>query len=148
MPLEGPIPLEAIKAAREGIADHITRTPLVRLYIEDAPAEVYLKLETLQPIGSFKLRGASNAMLSADPAQLAHGVWTASAGNIQPRSDREPELCGVTEHSEKMAARAGQYEQMPDEVPVSEPGVGGEERDARHVGEPSRAEQQNALLRN
>ncbi len=48
----------------------------------DAPAEVYLKLENLQPIGSFKIRGASNAMALADPAQLVNGVWTASAGNM------------------------------------------------------------------
>ena len=44
--------------------------------------EVHLKLENLQPIGSFKLRGAANVMLSADPASLAHGVYTASAGNM------------------------------------------------------------------
>jgi threonine dehydratase len=59
----------------------VLRTPLVRLDV-DAPAEVYLKLECLQPIGSFKLRGAGNALLSADPASLARGVCTASAGNM------------------------------------------------------------------
>jgi threonine dehydratase len=48
----------------------------------DAPAEIWLKLECLQPIGSFKIRGAGNAMALADPAQLARGVWTASAGNM------------------------------------------------------------------
>ena len=59
------------------------RTPLVRLYV-DAPAEIWLKLECLQPIGSFKLRGATNAMkrLAAEsPERLASGVYTASAGN-------------------------------------------------------------------
>jgi threonine dehydratase len=58
------------------------RTPLVRLNVEDAPAEIYLKLECLQPIGSFKLRGAGNAMAVAEPAALARGVCTASAGNM------------------------------------------------------------------
>ena len=60
----------------------MVRTPLIRLGIDDAPAEIYLKLENLQPIGSFKLRGASNAMALADPADLARGVYTASAGNM------------------------------------------------------------------
>ena len=50
--------------------------------VEQAHAEIYLKLENLQPIGSFKLRGASNAMALADPADLARGVYTASAGNM------------------------------------------------------------------
>ena len=57
------------------------RTPLVRLF-HDGPAEIYLKLETLQPIGSFKLRGALNAMRSLPPYMLRDGVYTASAGNM------------------------------------------------------------------
>ena len=77
-----PIPLDAIQAARERIKGATIRTPLVRLHVDDAPAEIYLKLENLQPIGSFKLRGASNAILQATPEQLAQGVWTASAGNM------------------------------------------------------------------
>ena len=77
-----PIPLDAIQVAREHIKGAALRTPLVRLNVDDAPAEIYLKLENLQPIGSFKLRGASNAMLLASPEQLARGVWTASAGNM------------------------------------------------------------------
>src|SRR5438477_6619163 len=80
-PLE-PIPLEQIHAARERIAGAVIRTPLVRLNVSDAPAEIYLKLENLQPIGSFKLRGAVNAISLASKAQLAKGVWTASAGNM------------------------------------------------------------------
>jgi threonine dehydratase len=58
------------------------RTPLVRLNVEDAPAEIWLKLENLQPIGSFKLRGAGNAMSLAPREALGKGVYTASAGNM------------------------------------------------------------------
>jgi threonine dehydratase len=57
------------------------RTPLIPLNV-DAPVEIYLKLENLQPIGSFKLRGAYNAMRRATKEQLAGGVVTASAGNM------------------------------------------------------------------
>jgi threonine dehydratase len=57
------------------------RTPLVRLEV-DAPSEILLKLECLQPIGSFKLRGAGNAIALAPAEALARGVWTASAGNM------------------------------------------------------------------
>ncbi|MBI1259577.1 MAG: pyridoxal-phosphate dependent enzyme [Chloroflexi bacterium] len=77
-----PISLADIQAARGRIADSVIRTPLVRLNVTDAPAEIYLKLENLQPIGSFKLRGAGNAIALASPEQLAHGVYTASAGNM------------------------------------------------------------------
>ena len=54
---------------------------MVRLQ-HDGPAEIYLKLESLQPIGSFKLRGAGNALALADPDELSAGLWTASAGNM------------------------------------------------------------------
>jgi threonine dehydratase len=54
----------------------------VRLYVDDAPAEIWLKLENLQPIGSFKLRGAANAILSAPRAELVNGVVTTSTGNM------------------------------------------------------------------
>ena len=76
-----PVALEAIRAARERIAPFVVRTPLLRLEAGAGP-EVWLKLENLQPIGSFKLRGASNAMAVAGPASLERGVWTASAGNM------------------------------------------------------------------
>jgi threonine dehydratase len=76
-----PIPIEEIHAAREALRGTAVRTPLVRLHV-DAPAEIYLKLENLQPIGSFKLRGAFNAMSVRTPAELAAGVITASAGNM------------------------------------------------------------------
>jgi threonine dehydratase len=54
----------------------------VRLNVDGTPAEIYLKLENLQPIGSFKLRGAGNAMGLASREQLSKGVYTASAGNM------------------------------------------------------------------
>lgn len=74
--------LAAIEAARDRVASAAIRTPLVRLRVEDAPAEIYLKLETLQPVNSFKIRGAINAVLLASPADRAHGLVTASAGNM------------------------------------------------------------------
>jgi len=58
------------------------RTPLVRLNTSDAPAEIYLKLENLQPIGSFKIRGAANAIAHMSAVELDRGVVTASAGNM------------------------------------------------------------------
>jgi threonine dehydratase len=64
------------------IAGAAIRTPLVRLNVDDTPAEIYLKLENLQPIGSFKIRGAANAMGHLPPAMLSRGVLTASAGNM------------------------------------------------------------------
>jgi threonine dehydratase len=76
-----PIPVEEIRKARERIKDTAIKTPLLRLNLENAPAEIYLKLETLQPIGSFKIRGAANALKKAEPSELKHGVWTMSAGN-------------------------------------------------------------------
>lgn len=76
------IPLEDIRAARERIAGVAVRTPLLKLTADDAPAEIYLKLESLQPIGSFKLRGSGNAMALAGRERLADGVYTASAGNM------------------------------------------------------------------
>ncbi len=54
---------------------------MARLNVESAPAEIYLKLENLQPVGSFKLRGVTNAVRSIPEAELAGGVWTVSAGN-------------------------------------------------------------------
>ncbi|UCG66613.1 MAG: pyridoxal-phosphate dependent enzyme, partial [Deltaproteobacteria bacterium] len=76
-----PIPLRAIREAQARLTDTVLRTPVVRLNAEDSPAEIFLKLENLQPIGSFKLRGAGNAMQLAKKEQLQKGVWTASAGN-------------------------------------------------------------------
>src|SRR5262245_18247150 len=76
------IPLSAIEESRGVIAGKAIRTPLVRLNLLDAPAEIYMKLENLQPIGSFKIRGAANAIARLSPERLERGVVTASAGNM------------------------------------------------------------------
>jgi threonine dehydratase len=74
--------LADLHEAQVRIAGIANRTPLVRLDLPGAPAEIWLKLENLQPIGSFKIRGAANAMAAIPQAELARGVWTASAGNM------------------------------------------------------------------
>ena len=76
------ISLAAIQEACRVIAQTAIRTPLVRLNVDSAPAEIYLKLENLQPIGSFKIRGAANAIAHLGRDQLKRGVVTASAGNM------------------------------------------------------------------
>jgi threonine dehydratase len=76
------IPLAAIEAARERIRGAAVRTPLVALHADGAPAEIHVKLEMLQPIGSFKIRGATNAIRLAPPDQVEQGLVTASAGNM------------------------------------------------------------------
>jgi threonine dehydratase len=79
---ELPVSLAAIDDARRSIAGFAIRTPLVRLNVADAPAEIHLKLENLQPIGAFKIRGGANAMAHIPKDQLSRGVLTASAGNM------------------------------------------------------------------
>jgi threonine dehydratase len=86
--------LDKIRAARERIADVAIRTPLVRLHV-DAPAEIWLKLENLQPIGSFKVRGATNAMRLLPRERLERGVYTASAGNMAQGVAWTARLLGV-----------------------------------------------------
>ena len=76
------IPFASIQAARARIADVAVRTPLIRLHAAETDAEIWLKLENLQPIGSFKIRGAANAIRSASPELLKAGVFTTSAGNM------------------------------------------------------------------
>src|SRR2546426_8881738 len=78
----GAIPLKLIEEARERIKGTVLRTPLVRLNVEDAPADIFLKLENLQPTGSFKVRGAGNAVALLSPEERGHGVFTCSAGNM------------------------------------------------------------------
>jgi threonine dehydratase len=75
------IPIEEIRRAREVLEGVAVRTPLVRLDV-DSDAEIWLKLELLQPVRSFKIRGAGNAILQATDEALAGGVLTASAGNM------------------------------------------------------------------
>jgi threonine dehydratase len=75
------ISLEQIQLAKQRLDGKVIRTPLIR-FRGDSPATIYLKLENLQPIGSFKLRGALNAMLQLQPSELRQGVVTASAGNM------------------------------------------------------------------
>ena len=75
------IPVEEIRRARERLAGIALRTPLVRLDV-DSDVEVWLKLEVLQPVRSFKIRGAGNAIMRASDDELAGGVWTTSAGNM------------------------------------------------------------------
>ena len=77
-----PIPLREIEDARERLKGVALRTPLVRLDVDEADVEIFLKLECLQPVRSFKLRGAYNAMAKAGQAALADGVWTVSSGNM------------------------------------------------------------------
>src|SRR5438552_11622578 len=76
------VTLQDIRDAQQRIKGKVNRTPLIRFYPDNFPGEIYLKLENLQPIGSFKLRGACNAMSMADKYLLAEGVYTASAGNM------------------------------------------------------------------
>jgi threonine dehydratase len=75
-----PISLSEIQEAQKRLSNTVFRTPLIPLNTDESPAEIFLKLENLQPIGSFKLRGAGNAM-QAKKEQLQKGVWTVSVGN-------------------------------------------------------------------
>ena len=74
------IPLSAIRDAAAAVYGAAIRTPLIGVELPGGP-ELYLKLESLQPIGSFKIRGAYNVVRQLTPAQLQDGVWTVSAGN-------------------------------------------------------------------
>src|SRR5688500_4960103 len=93
------IPLEAIQDAAKHVYQAAVRTPLVRLDLPfDGPGsrlEVYLKLEALQPIGSFKIRGAWNAIRKLPREQLKDGVWTVSAGNAAQGVAFAARLAGV-----------------------------------------------------
>src|SRR5438309_7736692 len=76
-----PIVLDEIRDARKRIAATIVRTPLVRLELGSGFPDVRLKLENLQPINAYKLRGAANAVALLSDAERRRGVWTISAGN-------------------------------------------------------------------
>jgi threonine dehydratase len=76
------IPIDAIREAATALSGTAVRTPLVRVDLPAPPdVQLYLKLEVLQPIGSFKIRGAFNVVRQLTREQLAGGVWTVSAGN-------------------------------------------------------------------
>src|SRR5437764_11814543 len=76
-----PIELSEIQGARERIAGTIVRTPLIRLELGSGFPDIRLKLENLQPINAYKLRGAANAVALLSDAERRRGVWTISAGN-------------------------------------------------------------------
>src|SRR5438046_2937469 len=76
-----PIELDEIREARKRIAGTILRTPLVRLELGSDFPDIRLKLENLQPINAYKLRGAANAVAMLSEAERRRGVWTISAGN-------------------------------------------------------------------
>src|SRR5947209_3425260 len=76
-----PITLNEIKQARERISKTIFRTPLVPLQLGPGFPEIRLKLENLQPINAYKLRGAANAVAMLPDVERRRGVWTVSAGN-------------------------------------------------------------------
>src|SRR5205809_2072925 len=76
-----PITLDEIKEARQRIANTIVRTPLIRLELGPEFPDIRLKLENLQPINAYKLRGAANTVAMLSQADRKRGVWTISAGN-------------------------------------------------------------------
>jgi threonine dehydratase len=85
MPISAPpvrrVTLDEIRSARERIRGVAVRTPLVRLRHDSDKPEIWLKLENLQPINAFKIRGATNAVAMLSPEERGKGVWTISAGN-------------------------------------------------------------------
>lgn len=85
MPVAAPpvrrVTVDEIRAARERIRNTVIRTPLVKLRHDAGTPEIWLKLENLQPINAFKLRGAANAVALLAPEERKKGVWTISAGN-------------------------------------------------------------------
>jgi threonine dehydratase len=92
------ISLDTVREAADTVYRAAIRTPLVRLDlpgIGTAPPEIFLKLETLQPIGSFKIRGAQNAVARLAPNELTEAVWTVSAGNAAQGVALAARLAGV-----------------------------------------------------
>jgi|SRR5579884_330416 len=89
------IPLNAIRDAAQYVYQAALRTPLVPLNAPHSANSIYLKLENLQPIGSFKIRGAYNAVRKLSDSQRAQGVWTASAGNAAQGVALAANKCGT-----------------------------------------------------
>jgi threonine dehydratase len=73
--------VDEISAAESRLAGLAVRTPLIRLNYPETEAEIYLKLENLQPVGAFKIRSMGNILKSTEAGKLRHGVYTASSGN-------------------------------------------------------------------
>jgi len=90
-----PIRIDEIHDAWTRIKGSVLRTPLVRLRHDTDAPEIWLKLENLQPINSFKLRGALNAVLALSPEAQRRGVWTISAGNAGQGVAFAARACGV-----------------------------------------------------
>src|SRR5438034_5341112 len=90
-----PIQLDEIREARERIARTIVRTPLVRLELGQDFPDIRLKLENLQPINAYKLRGAANAVAMLSDSKRKRGVWTLSAGNGGQGADYAARQAGV-----------------------------------------------------
>src|SRR5437667_12138014 len=90
-----PTALSEIRTARERIAKTIVRTPLVRLELGPEFPDIRLKLENLQPINAYKLRGAANAVAALSQADRKQGVWTISAGNAGQGVDYAARAAGV-----------------------------------------------------
>ncbi len=91
------ISIETVREAADTVYRAAVRTPLVRFDLpgRSSGPEIFLKLETLQPIGSFKIRGAQNAIAKLSRAELADGVWTVSAGNAAQGVALAARLAGV-----------------------------------------------------
>ena len=92
------ISLDTVRDAAETVYRAAIRTPLVRLDLPGSRTdgtEIFLKLETLQPIGSFKIRGAQNAIARLSRADVADGVWTVSAGNAAQGVALAARLAGI-----------------------------------------------------
>ena len=104
-PIE-PIAIEDIRSARKRIADAILRTPLVPLAADVPGGEIWLKLENLQPIGSFKLRGAGNAMRRAAPESLRKGGLHRERGQHGAGRGLERAAAGRSLHGDRPGARA------------------------------------------
>lgn len=82
MPRTLSVTIHMVEAARARVSGSVLRTPLVPLDFHESPGEVFLKLENLQPTGSFKVRGVVNALALAGPETMRRGVYTVSAGNM------------------------------------------------------------------
>jgi threonine dehydratase len=92
------ISLDTVREAAETVYRAAIRTPLVHLDLpggRTGDAEIFLKLETLQPIGSFKIRGAQNAIARLSSADVGDGVWTVSAGNAAQGVALAAKLAGI-----------------------------------------------------